>query len=105
MKVTIDIDCTSEEARRFLGLPDLDKAHQAALDAMVARMREAAGEFDAEALLKSWLPGGVKSLRSCKKAFGPVSAMSATWLKKAKNSERRTAVLPQPCFLLRQPAR
>ena len=69
MKVTIDIDCTPEEARRFLGLPDLDKAHQAVVDAMTARMREAAGEFDAEALLKSWLPGGVKSLEELQKSF------------------------------------
>ncbi|MFP6777685.1 MAG: DUF6489 family protein, partial [Alphaproteobacteria bacterium] len=41
MKVTIDIDCTPEEARRFLGLPDLDKAHQATLEAITGRMREA----------------------------------------------------------------
>ena len=69
MKVTIDIDCTPEEARRFLGLPDLDKAHQAAMEAMVARMRDAAGEFDADSLLKSWLSGGAKSLEEMQKSF------------------------------------
>ncbi len=69
MKVTIDIDCTPEEARRFLGLPDLDKAHEAAIEAMTARMRDAASEFDAEALLKSWLPGGVKGLEELQKSF------------------------------------
>ena len=69
MKVTIEIDCTPEETRRFLGLPDLDKAHQATMEAMAARMREAVGEFDAEALLKSWLPGGVKSLEELQKTF------------------------------------
>ena len=69
MKVTIDIDCTPEEARRFLGLPDLDKAHQAAIEAMVARMRDAAGEFDADPLLKSWLSGGAKSLEEMQKSF------------------------------------
>ena len=69
MKVTIDIDCTPEEARRFLGLPDLDKAHQATMEAMAARMREAVGDFDAEALLKSWLPGGAKSLEELQKSF------------------------------------
>lgn len=69
MKVTIDIDCTPEEARRFLGLPDLDKAHQATMEAMAARMRDAVGDFDAEALLKSWLPGGAKSLEELQKSF------------------------------------
>jgi hypothetical protein len=69
MKVTIDIDCTPQEARRFLGLPDLDKAHQATLEAITARMREAVGEFDAESLLKSWTSGGAKSLEEMQKSF------------------------------------
>jgi hypothetical protein len=69
MKVTIDIDCTPEEARQFLGLPNLDKAHQAAMEAMVARMRDAVGEFDADALLKSWVSGGTKSLEEIQKSF------------------------------------
>jgi hypothetical protein len=69
MKLTIDIDCTPEEARAFFGLPDLGKAHQAAMDAMAARMRDAVGEVDAEALLKGWLPGGVKSMEELGKNF------------------------------------
>jgi len=73
MKVTIDIDCTPEEARRFLGLPDLDKAYQATLDAITARMREAVGEFDAESLLKSWTSGGRKAWKKCKRVFAQVS--------------------------------
>lgn len=69
MKLTIDIDCTPEEARAFLGLPDLGKTQQAAMDAMAARMREAVGELDAETLLKNWLPGGVKNLEELQKTF------------------------------------
>jgi hypothetical protein len=40
MKVTVDVDCTPEEARRFLGLPDLTPVH----DAYVQRMQEAVTE-------------------------------------------------------------
>lgn len=69
MKLTIDIDCTPEEARTFLGLPDLGKAQHAAMDAMAERMREAVNEVDTEALMKSWLPGGVKSLEELQKTF------------------------------------
>ena len=29
MKVSLDIDCTPEEARRFLGLPDVTEANEA----------------------------------------------------------------------------
>jgi len=32
MKVTVDVDCTPEEARRFLGLPDLTPVHDLYLD-------------------------------------------------------------------------
>ena len=69
MKVTIDIDCTPEEARTFLGLPDLGKVQKEAMDAMAARMREAVAEVDTEALVKSWMPGGVKVLEELQKTF------------------------------------
>ena len=34
MKVTVDVDCTPEEARRFLGLPDLGPIHAAYIEKM-----------------------------------------------------------------------
>ena len=34
MKVTIDIDCTPEEARTFLGLPDVKPFQDAMMDKM-----------------------------------------------------------------------
>jgi len=34
MKVNVEIDCSPEEARRFLGLPDVSKANDAYVDAM-----------------------------------------------------------------------
>lgn len=40
MKISVDVDCTPEEARRFLGLPDLTSVH----DAYVQRMTKAASE-------------------------------------------------------------
>ena len=56
MKVTFDIDCTPEEARRFLGLPDLTLVH----DAYVSRMTKAVSEGltpDAVTeMMRSWGP-------------------------------------------------
>lgn len=56
MKISVDVDCTPEEARRFLGLPDLAPVHQA----YVERMAKAAGEGltaeSAAELIKSWGP-------------------------------------------------
>jgi len=56
MKVTVDIDCTPEEARRFMGLPDLSSVHEAYLE----KMRKAIGEGLTPDLMsemmKSWAP-------------------------------------------------
>ena len=39
------------------------------MEAMVARMRDAVGDFDADSLLKSWLSGGAKSLEEMQNSF------------------------------------
>lgn len=56
MKVTIEVDCTPEEARRMMGLPDLTSLH----DLYVERMREALdGKVSPElvsALMRTWSP-------------------------------------------------
>ncbi len=45
MKVNAEIDCTPEEARRLMGLPDLTKVHEAYLDA-AAKAMQGAGSLD-----------------------------------------------------------
>ena len=58
MKVSIDIDCTPEEARRFLGLPDLSSVHEAYVENMKAALAAGAGtgpEAVAE-MMKAWGP-------------------------------------------------
>ena len=39
MKVNIEIDCSPEEARRFMGLPDVDKANAVYVDAIAKAMK------------------------------------------------------------------
>lgn len=39
MKVNVEIDCTPEEARRFLGLPDVSKANEVYVDAITKAMQ------------------------------------------------------------------
>ncbi len=55
MKVTIEIDCTPEEARAALGLPDIGPLQEEILAGLGARLAEAAGQFDPEAALKAWM--------------------------------------------------
>lgn len=69
MKITIDIDCTPEEARAFLGLPDVRPMQQALLDDIQARLTKSLSAMDADALMKQWLPLGVQSLEELQKQF------------------------------------
>ena len=39
MKVNVEIDCTPEEARRFLGFPDVTKANEVYVDAFAKAMK------------------------------------------------------------------
>ena len=45
MKVNVEIDCSPEEARRFLGLPDVKKANDAYVES-VAKLMKGVGSFD-----------------------------------------------------------
>ena len=54
MKVTIKIDCTPEEARAFLGMPDIRPLQDEIMAGLKERMDEALSRFDPEAMLKEW---------------------------------------------------
>lgn len=45
MKVNVEIDCTPEEARRFLGLPDVSKANDVYVDA-ISKAMQGVGNID-----------------------------------------------------------
>lgn len=63
MKVTIDIDCTPEEARRAVGLPDLTPVHDRYVQLMLDTMSGNALKPEMiEALMKSWAPMGEAGL-------------------------------------------
>jgi len=57
MKVTIDIECTPEEARTFFGLPDVKPMQEAMMAEMQKRMETGMSSLDMENLMKMWMPG------------------------------------------------
>jgi hypothetical protein len=56
MKVTIDIDCTPEEARRFMGLPDLTPVHEAYVERLKGAVADGATPELFADMMKSWGP-------------------------------------------------
>lgn len=69
MKISIEVDCTPEEARLFLGLPDLSEVNQRFADAVSAKIDSAMENLDPETIIKTWLPAGMAGAEQIQKAF------------------------------------
>lgn len=56
MKITVEIDCTPEEARRAMGMPDTAVLQEAFLQRMMGIGGDALKPEAMEAMLKGWMP-------------------------------------------------
>ncbi|ASJ73523.1 DUF6489 family protein [Granulosicoccus antarcticus] len=80
MKISIDIDCTPEEARQFLGLPDIKPMQDAWLAEMKKKMLADMENFTPATLVESWMATG--------------TANNTDWLTKAFESMTQAAAPP-----------
>ncbi len=69
MKIHVDIDCTPEEARTFLGLPDVEPMQEALMAEIQKRMMANLEAMEPEHLLKTWMPAGLQGWEQLQKAF------------------------------------
>ena len=69
MKVTIDIDCTPEEARTFLGLPDVKPFQEAMLSQMQRQVEKTVDTLGPEAIMKAFFPTGIPGLEELQGMF------------------------------------
>lgn len=58
MKMTIEIDCTPQEARAFLGLPDVTPLNEALVSEMQKRMAANINMLAPDELIKNWTAFG-----------------------------------------------
>ena len=54
MKVTVEVDCTPDEARAFLGLPDVKPMQAAVMASMEKQMLQGVESFSPDSVLKLW---------------------------------------------------
>jgi hypothetical protein len=69
MKISLDIDCTAEEARRFFGLPELQPLQDALLKQVQERLTANIEAMDPKAMLDAWLPGALKGFEELRQQF------------------------------------
>lgn len=69
MKITVDIDCTPEEARKFLGLPDVAPMQETLMRQVQERMEANLKALEPEALFQTWLPASIQGIEQIQKMF------------------------------------
>jgi len=79
MKMTIDIECTPEEARRFFGMPDVTPVNALIVDEMRKQTSENIQTLgDPERLMAQWMAMSGKGLESMQSLMASVLAGSGT---------------------------
>jgi hypothetical protein len=58
MKMTIEVDCSPEEARRFLGLPDVSALNDHLVTEMSKRIDANINMLNPEDFMKNWMSFG-----------------------------------------------
>lgn len=87
MKVHVEIDCTPQEARAFMGLPDLSKAQAAYSEGMEKAIRGVSTPDQLQELARTMAPMGQAGLKFFQ-AFMETNAANAA--RGTKGSETKT---------------
>ena len=69
MKITMDVECTPEEARAFLGLPDVKPMQEQLMLEVQDRMTANIRAIEPEAMLRTWLPATLKGFEQMQEIF------------------------------------
>jgi hypothetical protein len=73
MKISVDVDCTPEEARRFMGLPDLTSIHDVYIDKMKRTIEEGVTPDTLEQMMRSWMPMGEAGMNLWRSMFDQIA--------------------------------
>jgi hypothetical protein len=68
MKITVTVDCTPEEARAFLGFPDMSAIQQRMLGAMQEQFRQQMSA-NPEVAMKSWFGTDLQELSEMQRNY------------------------------------
>lgn len=77
MKITVDIDFTPEEARHFLGLPEVKPMQDALMREIEERMRAGLKAMDPEAMLRAWMPASAQGFEQMQKFWSGLADAAA----------------------------
>lgn len=78
MKVTIDIDCTPEEARTFFGLPNVTPINEALVGQIQDRIENGFDAKDVDQFMQNWIQGATTGMGEWQKTMMSLMQSAAT---------------------------
>lgn len=69
MKINVEVDCTPEEARRAMGLPDFTPLHERYVAMLQDSMENGVSPEMVETMMRSWAPMGEAGLSLWRQMF------------------------------------
>jgi hypothetical protein len=69
MKITMNVECTPEEARAFVGLPDVKPMQEEMLKEVQKRLSASLKSMDPETIVKTWLPATLQGYEQFQEMF------------------------------------
>lgn len=84
MKFNVEVDCTPEEVRRLVGLPDLTGVHDVYLDRMKTVVTKGVTPDMMETMVRNWVPMGAQGVDFVRDLIGQF-ADTASGAKKKKD--------------------
>ncbi len=76
MKFNIEVDCTPEEVRRLLGLPDLNEVHDVYLDKLKTVADKGITPDLVQQMVRNWVPMGEGGIDLVKNLMGGFATMA-----------------------------
>ena len=77
MKFTVNVECSPEEARRFMGLPDVTPINEALVAEMTSRMQKNLALMSGESMMSSWMSVGTQAQDAFVKLMTSGASMAA----------------------------
>lgn len=76
MKFKFDIECTPEEARAFIGLPDVAPMQDRMMKELEERLAENMRNLTPEEMVKTWMPATIQGFGEMQKMFWSQTGMT-----------------------------
>lgn len=78
MKINVEVDCTPEEARRVMGLPDFTPVHDKYIAMLLETMQNGVQPEMLESVMKSWVPMGEAGMNFWRRMFDASTGKSSS---------------------------